>query len=264
MKGLSRLRLNRTELAFAVLGIIAIAVLISVTLHPAAGIIAMMGLGRPILTQDELNQHRTALAAQDVIYAPLFDSATYATAGQTQIVLFTSPLGQGTTSAPSATGSKTLADTNMTAAGQLTKGNEFFMVGQELMLFPGESPESVGGNNVINGFLNDTYNIGKSGVLTLQIGSNRAYIQDGPLIIFPPSARLAVQAAIGGVNTASTQSISEALYAAWAGEPYAITPVYIEATQGFQETIQWPAVVTIVATARLFSRLRGYLIRNAQ
>lgn len=224
----------------------------------------MMGLGRPILTQEELNQHRTALATQDVIYAPLFDSINYASAGQTQLVLFTSPLGQGTTSAPGASGSKTLADTNMTAAGQLTKGNEFFMVGQELMLFPGESPESVGGNNVTSGFINDLYNSGKSGVLTLQIGSNRAYIQDGPLILFPPSARLAIAAAIGGVNTASTQSISEVVYGQWSGEPYSITPVYIEATQGFQETITWPAAVALTATARLYSRLRGYLIRNAQ
>lgn len=224
----------------------------------------MMGLGRPILTQDELNQHRTALASQDVIYAPLYDSANYASAGQTQIVLFTSPLGQGTTTAPGASGSKTLADTNMTAAGQLTKGNEFFMTGQELLFLPGESPETVGGANVVNGTLNDVYAAGKSGVLTLQIGSNRQYIQDGPLMLFPPSARLAVQASIGGTNTAGTQSISEAIYATWAGEPYAITPVYIEATQGFQEVIQWPAAVAITATARLFSRLRGYLIRNAQ
>lgn len=266
MKGLYRL--SRLDMFFAVLGIIAIAVAIGAALHPVAGVlIASMGLGRPILTQDELNAHRTALAAQDVIYAPLFDSSAYGTAGQNQIVLFTSPLGQGTTTAPGATGSKTLADTNMTAAGQLTKGNEFFMVGQELMLFPGEAPEIAGAASaptVVNGFLNDTYNIGKSGVLTLQIGSNRAYIQDGPLMIFPPSARLAVQAAVGGGATGGTQSIINNVYAAWAGEPYAITPVYIEATQGFQETLQWPANVTAIATARLFSRLRGYLIRNAQ
>jgi len=256
---------SRTDWAFLLLGLIGVALLISNLLHPAIGMsIAMMGLGRPILTQQDLDQHRTALATQDIIYAPLYDSNSYASAGQNQLVFFTSPLGQGTTTAPSASGSKTLADTNMTAAGQLTKGNEFFMIGQELMLFPGQSPEGVGGNNVVNGFLNDTYIIGKSGFLTLQIGSNRNYIQDGPLMIFPPAARLAVQAAFGGVNTASTQSISDAIYAAWTGEPYAITPVYIEATQGFQEVLQWPALVTTSATARLFSRLRGYLIRNAQ
>ncbi len=74
------------------------------------------------------------------------------------------------------------------------------------------------------------------------------------------SARLAVQAATGG----TTATFPNIVYAAWAGEQYAITPVYIEATQGFQETLQWPANVTAAATARLFSRLRGYLIRNAQ
>lgn len=224
----------------------------------------MLGLGRPILTQQDLDAHRTALSQQDIIYAPLYDSANYASAGQNQIVMFTSPLGQGTTTAPSAAGSKTLADTNMTAAGQLTKGNEFFMVGQEVVFFPGQNPESDGTAGVINGFLNDTYTFHKSGVLTLQIGSNRNYIQDGPLGLFPQSFRLAVASAIGGTDTAATNGIIEAIYAAITGEPYAITPVYIEATQGFQETLQWPALVTLNATARLFARLRGYLIRNAQ
>lgn len=261
MKGL--LKLSLTDWIFTALGLIALVLMVH---HPEAGaIFAMMGMGRPILTQADLDAHRTALATQDIIYAPLYDSANYATAGQNQIVFFTAPSGQGTTTAPGATGTKTLADTNMTAAGQLTKGNEFYMIGQELMLFPGESPEqNLGAGATVNGFVNDTYIIGKSGVLTLQIGSNRNYIQDGPLMIFPPAARLAVASGIGGSSTAGTQSVLSVNYAQWTGEPYAITPVYIEATQGFQETLQWPALVTVQATARLFSRLRGYLIRNAQ
>jgi hypothetical protein len=172
-------------------------------------------------------------------------------------------VGQGTTTAPGATGTKTLADTNMTAAGQLTKGNEFFMIGQEILFFPGEALENNGVGATI-GFLNDTYNASKSGFLTLQIGSNRQYIQDGPLGLFPPSVRLAAAMGVGGNATAGTQTIVNNMYAAWTGEGYAITPVYIEATQGFQEVIQWPAAVALTATARLFSRLRGYLIRNAQ
>jgi hypothetical protein len=258
----SLLRFNRLEILFALLGILGI-ILICFH-HPMAGVsTAMMGLGRPILSQEELNQHRTALAAQDVIYAPLYDFANWAAAGQTQIVFFATPAGQGTTTAPGATGSKTLADTNMTSAGQLTKGNEFFMVGQEILLFPGEAPENNGVGATI-GFLNDTYNASKSGVLTLQIGSNRNYIQDTPIGLFPPSSRLAVAAAVGGNATAGTQTIVNNMYAAMTGEPYAITPVYIEATQGFQETLQWPAAVALTATARVGSRMRGYLIRNAQ
>lgn len=262
----SLFKARTVNVLLSVLGLCGFVVMIYHGLHPVAGAaLAMLGIGRPVLTQGDLDAHRTALSQQDIIYAPLYDSAAYASAGQSQIVLFTSPLGQGTTSAPSATGSKTLADTNMTAAGQLTKGNEFFMIGQEIMFFPGESPEqNLGAGATVNGFLNDTYIFSKAGFLTLQIGSNRNYIQDGPLGIFPPSARLAVSASAGGSSTAGTQSVLSELYAAMTGEPYAITPVYIEATQGFQEVLQWPALVTLQVTARLFARLRGYLIRNAQ
>ena len=223
----------------------------------------MMGLGRPILTQQDLNQYVTSLSTQDVIWAPLYDANSYPTAGVTQLSYFTAPLGQGTTSAPGATGTKTLADTNLNSAGQLTKGNEFLMTGQEMIYFPGVAPETDGTAGSMNGGVNDVYNIGKSGVITLQI-QNRNYLQDGPLQLFPPTARLAVSAAIGGTDTAATNGILEVAYAHWAGETYDITPVYIEATQGFSEIIQWPAAVTAGTTGRLYSRMRGYLVRNAQ
>ncbi len=223
-----------------------------------------LGLGRPILTLQELHDHVTQLATQDVIYAPLYDAATWGTAGQTQISFFAAPVGQGASSTPGFVGAKTLADTNLNSAGQLTKGNEFYMTGQEFVFYPGSSPEQDVTAGGVNGFLNDTYNASKSGYVTLMVGSNRNYIQDGPLGLFPPSARLAVAAAYGGTDTAATNSILTAVYAAWSGEPYEITPVYIEATLGFQEFIQWPAAVTLATTARIFSRLRGYLIRNVQ
>jgi hypothetical protein len=224
----------------------------------------MMGLGRPILTQQDLQQYVTSLATQDVIWAPLYDANSYPTAGVTQLSYFTAPLGQGTTSAPGGSGTKTLADTNLNSAGQLTKGNEFLMTGQELIYFPGVAPENyAGADSGQNGGVNDVFNVGKSGVLTLQI-QNRNYLQDGPLQLFPPTARLAVSAGIGGSATAGTQSILEVAYAHWAGETYDITPVYLEATQGFSEVIQWPAAVTVNTTGRLYSRMRGYLIRNAQ
>lgn len=223
-----------------------------------------MGLGRPILTLQELEAHVTQLSQQDVIYAPLYDSNSWGTAGQAQLIFFTAPAGQGATTAPGANGTKTLADTNMTSAGQLTKGNEFYMTGQEFLFFPGSLPEQDITAAGVNGFLNDTYNASKSGYVTLQVGSNRNYIQDGPLGLFPPSNRLYVAAAIGGTDTAATNSMLTALYASWAGEQYSITPVYIEATLGFQEFIQWPAAVTLATTARIFSRMIGYLVRNAQ
>jgi hypothetical protein len=221
-------------------------------------------LGRPIITTQSLQSHVTQLATQDIIWNPLYDSASYiATTGSTGITFFTTPQGQGTTSAPSATGSKTLADTNMNAAGQLTKGNAFYMTGQELVFYPGQNPESALAAS-INNFLNDTYVFSKAGVLTLTIGSNRTYLQDGPAAMFPPATRLAVAAAVAG--DAVTNSILEITYAVMSGEVYTIVPVYIEATLGFQEVLSYPAAVALVSTtnARVFSRLRGYLNRNAQ
>jgi len=227
--------------------------------------------GRQILTQAQLQQHVTQLQTQDIIWAPLFDDATYVgTTGHLQLTFFLSPIGQGTTAAPGATGPKTIADTNMTASGQLTQGNDFFMVGQELLFYPGVEPAQtleLAGSAVAGGFVNDTYNFSKAGTLTLSIGSNRQYIQDGPLGMFPALTRLAGFSALaGGIPGTGTQNLSEVTYAAMGGAPYNITPVYITATLGFNETLAWPAKVTLPSgtNAVVYSRMDGWLIRNAQ
>lgn len=227
-------------------------------------------LGRPVLTKAQLAEHRTTVGnVQDVIWAPLYDFAQYVgTTGHLAISFFTTPVGQGTTSAPGASGAKSIADTNLTAAGQLTKGNEFYMTGQEILFFPGTDPGR--GAQVtptlLGDFLNDTWVISKSGVLTLSVGSNRTYIQDGPIGMFPPVTRLAVASALAGTSGATaTGSSDEVTYSVMGGEPYAITPIYIESNQGFQETLTWPAAVTLSGgNARIGSRMRGYLIRDAQ
>lgn len=222
------------------------------------------GLGRPILTQSDLASHVAALATQDVIYWPLYDALSWGTAGQTLLSYFANPQGAGTTSAPGAgSGPKTSSDTNMQLAGQLPLGNDFFFTGLEFDLYPGESPEQVGGADLIGDFVNDVWLASKSGLVTFVV-QNRNYIQDGPLLNFPPACGLSVAAAIGGTNTAGTQSLSEVAYAVASGMPYTITPVYIQATQGFQMQVTWPAVVSLSSTARMFSRMQGYLIRNVQ
>jgi len=224
-------------------------------------------LGRPIMTSDQLNQHVTQLAQQDIIWGPLFDSGKYiGTTGQLNLSFFSVPQGQGNTTAPSASGSKTIQDTNMTAAGQLTKGNAFYMTGQEILFFPGVSPETAPAAT-ISDFLNDVWTFSKNGNLQLTIGSNRQYLNtsgDGPLGIFPPSTRLAVAAALTGLQI--TNSVSEIAYGVMSGEVYTIVPVYIEATLGFQENMAWSAAQALPSAtdARVFSRLRGYLNRNAQ
>ncbi len=224
--------------------------------------------GRQILTQAQLQQHITQLQTQDIIWAPLFDATYVGTTGHLQLTFFLSPIGQGTTSAPGATGPKTIADTNMTASGQLTQGNDFFMVGQELLFYPGVLPGiGLEGAAAGGGFVNDTYTFSKAGTLTLSIGSNRQYIQDGPLGMFPALTRLAGWSALaGGEPGTGTQNLSEVSYAAMGGAPYNITPVYITATLGFNETLSWPAKVTLpsAVNAVVYSRMDGWLIRNAQ
>jgi hypothetical protein len=225
--------------------------------------------GRQILTQAQLQQHVTQLSTQDIIWAPLYDANTYVgTTGHLQLTFFLSPIGTGVTSAPGASGPKTIADTNMTAQGQLTQGNDFFMVGQEVLFYPGENP-GVGLEAAANvgNFINDTYSFSKAGTLTLSIGSNRQYIQDGPMAMFPPLTRLSVATALaGGEPGTGTQNASEVTYAAMGGSPYNITPVYITATLGFNETFAWPALVALPSgnNARVFSRMDGWLIRNSQ
>lgn len=228
----------------------------------------MSAQGRPVLTQAALQAHLSALQTQDVIWAPLYDYQTYGTQGATQFTFFTSPIGSGTTSAPGATGSKTIADTNMRAAGQLTKGNRFFMTGFEVILFPGAASTFGPGETTTEAnsgrFANDVYAIGKAGTAVLTVGSDRKYIEDGPLNMFPPVTRLALAAALA--IAATSTALNQVDYAAWSGEPYTIVPVYIDENQGFQVTLNFPVAVAppSAIAPRIGARLRGYSIRNAQ
>jgi hypothetical protein len=230
-------------------------------------------MGRPVLTRNAIDAHQSALSTQDVIWSPLFDYQTYGTQGNTQFTFFTSPIGQGTTSAPGATGSKTLADTNLTAAGQLTKGNAFFMTGLETLLFPGAASTFGPGEGAVaetktGQFCNDIYAVGKGGTINFTVGSDRSYIKDGPLNMFPPVTRLAISAAIATSlgSTTAAAVIDQIDYAAWGGEPYSMVPIYIDANQGFQAVMQFPVAIAppSAVAPRIGLRARGYLIRNAQ
>jgi len=203
---------------------------------------------------------------QDAIYAPLYDSATYAAAGQTQLNFFALPIGQGTTTAPGATGTKTEADTNLTNAGLLPKGNRFYCTGLEFTLWPGSNPGRGAVADATAGFnWNDVNAVAKSGVVRFRI-QNRDYTLDSPLGNFPSVTRLAGVAAMSTNLTTGAATFSEIDYASFAGMPYNIVPVYIESNQAFSVQVTWPAVVALpsAAAGRLFCRLRGRLIRDAQ
>ncbi len=233
-------------------------------------------MGRPVLTPDYLNTHRVGVPGQkDVIWNPLYDFISYPSAGQLLFTFFANQIGQGTSSTPGAGSvAKSLYDTNLSINNQLTKGNEFYGIGSESLFYPGVSnaalplalmpakQNTVATATSIGQFINDVWSVGNGGLKILSIGTDRKYIQDGPLMMFPPVTRLAAAVAIanGDVTTAA-----EVTYAAWSGEPYTIVPIYIEANQSFTVTVTFNTVIPTVSTqiARLGERLRGYLIRQA-
>lgn len=225
----------------------------------------MAGLKR--INRQNLAQHRvTVPGVQDEIYGPLYDFVSYAAAGQSELNFFSVPKGQGTTTAPGATGTKTLADTNLTNAGLLPRDNAFYCTGIEVVLFPGINPGrgAIADANV-GLFWDDVWAIGKSGVLTLTVGS-RVYVQDGPLMNFPTIQGLGGVAAAATNTTAAASLASSIDYARFVGQPYTIVPLFIQPNQNFGVAMNWPAAVATVSTiaARIGVRLRGRFIRNAQ
>jgi len=234
-------------------------------------------MGRPVLTPDYIASHTVGVpGTKDVIWGPLYDAQAYPSAGSTQLTFFALPQGQGTSSAPGAGAvAKTVFDTNIITNNQLSLGNEFYAVGSETLFFPGVNNSTsttaafgveptVNQANAINQFINDVYNVGNGGVKVLTVGTDRKYIQDGPLNLFPPATRLAGFTAIAGTGSTATTSASTQ-YGVWSGEPYTLVPIYIQSTQQFTLVVSFAAAIPTVSTqiARIIERLRGYLIRQA-
>lgn len=227
--------------------------------------------GRRGVTPEQLAQHRTTVAGvADAIWSPLYDYQTYPLAGSLGLQFFAVPQGQGTTSAPNASGVKTLSDTNMQVAGQLPRGNRFLCVGIEIEFWPSNDPglattavptAAQTGRN-----WGDVYRVLKSGALTFNI-QQRTYAQDSPLNKFPTQTRIAGVATNTEQNTnATTVNYQQIEYASGCGAGYSIVPVYIESTQFFSVSLNWPALVPTQSTAdaRIGVRLLGNLIRDAQ
>jgi hypothetical protein len=237
------------------------------------GPVALAG-GRPVLTPDYLATHRVGVpGTKDVIWNPLYDFIAYPSAGSQLFTFYANPQGQGTSSTPGAGAvAKMATDTNLTIGNQLTRGNEFYAIRSESLFYPGVNNAALpldvlpGRENLpttVGIFINDVWSVGMGGIKTLKIGTDRVYINDGPLAMFPPVTRMAIQAALSG--NAVTTAGQEIAYGTWSGEPYTIVPIYIESNQQFTLTVSYPTVIPTPSTqiGRLGDRLDGYLIRQA-
>lgn len=236
--------------------------------------------GRPILAQADLQAHQVGTGGQDIIWAPLFDSNAWPSAGVASggLLFFAAQKGQGSSSAPGAGAvAKTIFDTNLTLGGQLGMGNDFYVIGVEMPIYPGVTNSTstpfglypgIGGQAPANTgfFVNDLWNILCQGFITFAVGTDRNFVQDGPLINFPPTVGLDIAAALAEIGPSSTSTgVGNAVvYGRAAGEPYTIVPVYLQATQQFTFVVTTAATIALPSSiaARIQARLRGYLIRQ--
>jgi hypothetical protein len=216
-----------------------------------------MGLSRGLSAPSPaaLEEYRVNQADQrEIVYAPLYDKATYAQAGQTSLTLFVNPVGQS---------SKTLADTNMTLAGQLPAPQSFLVTSIHVELLPPALPgRAAAAATAIATNINDIQEVMQSGWLELTIGT-KVYTQEGPLGVFPPTYRLDGLAALAAAGeVADKMNIID--YGQVVGEYYEVLPYAIPQSQNFKVTLNWPAVVAITAATPIFVRLGGFLYRSVQ
>lgn len=195
----------------------------------------------------------------EAIRSSLYDTLTYAQAGQTQLQFFQTPKGQG---------GKTLADTNMTSAGTLPSPQSFLIESIQLYFFPGINPGNLSAANtpIAPTFTNDTYTFYKyGGWLELFIGS-KAYLDEAPLLKFPPRCGL------GGFSAATDDGVAASdgkqtmvNYASAGGPEYELNPpILLVPTQNFVVTLNWPAAIALSAAGTVMCQLGGILYRNSQ
>lgn len=215
--------------------------------HYAFGVI-------PDLTQ--LQQYNVNRPDQvEAVRSSLYDTLAYAQAGQTQLSFFQLPKGQA---------GKTLADTNMTNAGSLPSPQSFLIETIELYFYPNGAPGSFGAQVAPN-FLNDVYTFyKKGGWLELFIGS-KAYLDEAPLQKFPPRCGLSGFAAASDNTTTGAAMQTLVDYASAGGPIYELDPpILLVPTQNFIVTLNWPALVPLVAAGTVVCQLGGVLYRNSQ
>ncbi len=211
-----------------------------------------------IPTLDQLAQYNVNRPDQiEAVRSSLYDSLAYAQAGQTQLQFFQTPKGQG---------GKTLADTNMTTAGSLASPQSFLIETIELQFYPGVVPstESAANTPVVSNFVNDVWKFYKPGAwLELFIGS-KAYLDEAPLLKFPPRGGLGGFAATS--DAASTGNTSTLIAYASAGGPvYELDPpILLVPTQNFVVTLNWPTAVSVSTAATVVCNMGGVLYRNSQ
>lgn len=211
----------------------------------------------PIRTLEDFNRYAVNRKDQiEVVRQSLYSFETYAMAGQSTLTFFANPVGAG---------GRTLADTNMTLAGQIPAGQRFALQTMEVYFIPGVFPSAAPAAAGIDNHVNDIWEVYTGDAwLELKIGS-KPYLQEAPLLRLPPSTRLIGFAGLADATTAAPGLFSRTSHIAASGAVYRIEPVLLlEPNQNFAVTINWPALVPISVAGTLGVVMGGVNARNSQ
>lgn len=239
------------------------------------GYMTRSGLALTAFSAEDFQRYRVTDRNQsEVTRQRLYDYQLYPTAGLQQANFFAEPIGQGVTTAlGAAVGTrKTLYDTNMRQANTLSSGMEYIIESIEVMFWPGSvntantytrkaisNAAAASAATVMGDYLDDVNTFYQSGLLTLQI-LQKDYLQETPLIAFPPKAYFDPFAATS--STSATQNQTAMSLNRAAGRAYYLEPpISLQSTVNFGVVITWPA---LVATPSGFNGRFGVVLDGAQ
>jgi hypothetical protein len=226
--------------------------------------------GAPMIpNREQLSQYVVNREGWEGIRQSLYDFQPYAAAGSTILTFFAQPLGQGT--AVLGGGAKSLSDTNMTLAGQLPTNQEFLIQSIEVALMPATPTVAAAmpaafGAQAAAVSVNDAYIVRRSGNLQLLIGS-KPYLQEAPLMRFPPKAYFDLSAALSDATTAGAAFQSRIAIAGAHGRPYMLHPasLLLTSNQNFSVTLNWPEGAQAISNpAKIGVIMDGILYRRSQ
>lgn len=225
-----------------------------------------------ITAADFANSRVTNPGQSEIIRNRFYDYQLYPTAGGAQLSFFSSPVGQGVTSALGGTvgTAKTLWDTNLEMGSTLPSGKSYLVESIEVLFLPGSvatantyTPANlsffaaVAATTVITG-ANDVNTIMQSGLLEFNILSKN-YLRETPLLAFPPKAHLEISGAVSS-NSATTAEVGFQMTKA-VGRPYYVEPkIMLQPAVNFEVLIKWPAAV---ATPSGFNGRIGVILDGA-
>lgn len=221
----------------------------------------MQNVRNQVPNREVLSQYVVNRAGWEAIKQTLYDFQAYSAAGESVLNFFALPVGQG---------GKTLSDTNMTLAGQLPTNQEFLVTGIQVHFFPGtptvaKSMPSAIGVPVAATNVNDAFIFRRQGHLEFIIGS-KPYLQEAPLMKFPPRNSFHLEAGFSG-TTALSALANRSTYGDANGVPYLLNPanLLLTSNQNFSVSLNWPEGLQLITDpARVGIVLDGILYRRSQ